>query len=256
MKAHDAGAATDVGNVREHNEDRSLVERRGDKLVVAVADGVGGAQGGDIASEAAVAELAKAYFERDGRDQRKDLVEAMRAANAAVLETAEQQGLKGAATTLVAAAIKGRTAAIGNLGDSRAYVLRKGVLRQITRDHTGSMNRSITRFAGDPRGANPDVFSERLGPGDRLLLCSDGVTIHLEPNDITPLLANGDAEEAAQSLVSEAVQRGGRDNATAVVVVAAPRQWRWDLVVLWTTFLLALAAIGSTMFYVSQQPLR
>jgi protein phosphatase len=256
MKGHDAGAATDIGKVREHNEDRSLVERRRDTLIVAVADGVGGAQGGDVASEAAIAELVKAYFERGGKNPNKDLVEAMKAANTAVLGTAQEKGLKGAATTLVAAAIKGRRAAIGNLGDSRAYVLRKGVLRQITRDHTGSVNRSITRFAGDPRGANPDVFTERLAPGDRLLLCSDGVTIHLEPNDIVPLLANGDAEDSARSLVSEAVQRGGRDNATAVVVVAAPRQLRWDLLVLWTTFLLALAAIGSTMFYVSQQPLR
>ena len=253
MKGHEAGAATDVGKVRDHNEDRSLVERRHETLIVAVADGVGGAQGGDVASEAAIAELARAYFERGGKDVAKDLIAAMKSANTAVLGTAEQRGLKGAATTLVAAAIRGRRAAIGNLGDSRAYVLRKGALRQITKDHTGSVNRSITRFAGDPRGANPDVFLERLSAGDRLLLCSDGVTIHLESQDIVPLLSNGDAEAAAHSLVSEAVQRGGRDNATAVVVIAAPPQRRWDLVVLWTTFVLALLAIASTMFYVSQQ---
>lgn len=253
MRPHETGAATDVGKVREHNEDRSLVEWRQDQLIVAVADGVGGAQGGDVASEAAIAELAKAYFDRGGKDIANDLIEAMKASNAAVVATAEERGLKGAATTLVAAAIKGRKAAIANLGDSRAYLLRKGVLRQVTTDHTGSVNRSITRFAGDPRGANPDVFIERLGPGDRLLLCSDGVTIHLEPDDIVPLLANGEAPAVANSLVSEAVQRGGRDNATAVVVIAAPLQIRWDLVVLWTTFLLALAAIASTMFYVSQQ---
>jgi protein phosphatase len=256
MKGHAAGAATDIGKVRGQNEDRALVERRQDTLIVAVADGVGGAHGGDVASETAIAELAKAYFDRGGKDMSRDLVEAMKAANTAVLGTAEQRGLKGAATTLVAAAIKGRRVAIANLGDSRAYVLRKGALRQITRDHTGSVNRSITRFAGDPRGANPDLFTERLGAGDRLLLCSDGVTIHLEPTDIVPLLADGEAEDAARSLVNEAVQRGGRDNATAVVVVIAPTGLRWDLVVLWSTFLLALAAIASTMFYVSQQPLR
>ena len=253
MRSHEAGSATDVGKVRDHNEDRALIERRHDTLIVAVADGVGGAQGGDIASEAAIGELTRAYFDRGGgKDMNKDLLTAMKAANAAVLGTADEKGLKGAATTLVAAAIKGRKAAIGNLGDSRAYVLRKGELRQITRDHTGSVNRSITRFAGDPRGAKPDLFTERLGPGDRLLLCSDGVTIHLEPKDIVPLLSQGDAEDAARSLVSEAVQRGGRDNATAVVVVAAPRETRWDVVILWTTFVLALAAIATTMFYVSQ----
>src|SRR5438105_11873621 len=231
MRSHEAGAATDVGKVRDHNEDRSIVERRQDMLVVAVADGVGGMHGGDVASESAIAELTKAYFERGGKDIGKDLVEAMKAANTAVLATAEEKGLKGASTTLVAAAIRGRRVAIGNLGDSRAYLLHQGTLRQITRDHTGSVNRSITRFAGDARGAKPDLFTERLGPGDRLLLCSDGVTIHLEPKDIVPLLAAGDAEEAARSLVSEAVQRGGRDNATAVVVVAAPRRFRWDVVV-------------------------
>src|SRR5919199_1198154 len=176
MKPHEAGAATHVGKVRDHNEDRSLVERRQEQLVVAVADGVGGVRGGDVASEAALAELAKVYFERGGNDVANDLVAAMKAANTAVLGAAEERGLKGASTTLVAAAIKGRRVAIGNLGDSRAYVLHNGSLRQVTKDHTGSVNRSITRFAGDPRGANPDVFVERLRPGDRLLLCSDGVT--------------------------------------------------------------------------------
>jgi protein phosphatase len=254
MTDHDAGAATDVGKVRDHNEDRSLVERRDGSLIVAVADGVGGMRGGDAASEAAVSELAKAYFDRGGKDVKKDLLAAMKAANEAVVGMAEKRSLKGASTTLVAAAIRGRRATIANLGDSRAYVLRKGRLRQITTDHTGSLHRSITRFAGDPRGVNPDLFVERLGPGDRLLLCSDGVTIHLEPQDIVPLLSRGAAEDAARALVSAAVQRGGQDNATAVVVVAPPRATRWDIVVLWTTFLLALAAIASTMFYVTQQP--
>ena len=85
MKGHEAGAATDVGKVRDHNEDRSLVERRRDTLIVAVADGVGGAQGGDVASEAAIAELARAYFDGGGRNLAKDLVAAMKSANTAVL---------------------------------------------------------------------------------------------------------------------------------------------------------------------------
>ena len=252
MRGHQAAAATDVGKVREHNEDRWLVDRRHGVLVVAVADGVGGAHGGDVASEAAVNELARAYFERADRDPGRNLADAMKAANAAVLGAAESKGLRGAATTVVAAAIKGRRAAIANLGDSRAYLLRHAAIRQVTTDHTGAQSRSITRFAGDPRGVRPDVFSEDLGPGDRLLLCSDGVTIHLPEQDLASLLADGDAEFAARRIVMEAVARGGRDNATAVVVVAAPRIIRGDLVALWTTVVLAIAAIMTTIWLTSQ----
>lgn len=252
MKRPQAGSATDIGKVRDHNEDRSLVAYRHGVLVVAVADGVGGEHGGDIASEAAVTELAQAYFRKPGRDLRSNLSEAVKAANAAVLQTAEAKNLRGAATTVVAAAVKGGRAAIANLGDSRAYLLRDATLRQVTKDHTGSVHRSITRFAGDPRGVQPDVFYERLRPGDRLLLCSDGVTIHLSEDDLVPLLAEGDAARAAQQIVKEAVARGGRDNATAVVVVAAPKVMRWDLVAVWSTVVLAILAIVTTMVLVSQ----
>lgn len=253
MRDHEAAAATDIGKVRELNEDRSLVEYRHGVLVVAVADGVGGEHGGDVASEAALTELAQAYFRRRRRDAGRTLEEAIEAANSAVLGAAEAKGLKGAATTVVAAVIKGRRAAIANLGDSRAYVLRREQIRQVTKDHTGTLARSITRFAGDPRGVRPDVFREELLPGDRLLLCSDGVTTHLSDAELVPLLAEGDAAIAANRIVHAAVERGGRDNATAVVVVAAQRVLRWDLVALWSTLILAVVAIATTVCLVSPQ---
>ncbi len=252
MTRHQAAAATNIGKIRVHNEDRSVVEYRHGVLVVAVADGVGGEHGGDIASEAAVSELAQAYFRTRRRDIGKNLSAAMTAVNEAVLGAAKAKGLAGAATTVVAAAIKGRRAAIANLGDSRAYLMRKDGLRQVTKDHAGSVARSITRFAGDPRGVHPDVFLEELGPGDRLLLCSDGVTIHLAERDLVSLLARGDAEFAAHRIVREAVARGGRDNATAVVVVVAPRVIRSDVVMLGATIVLAILAVATTLWLIAQ----
>ena len=252
MSEYQAAGSTDVGKVRDHNEDRYIIDRREGVLVVAVADGVGGTAGGELASEAAVLELANA-FKHGRRDLGKGLAEALGKANDAVLGVQRQHALAGAATTVVAAAIRGQRLAIANLGDSRAYVLRGGTLRQVTKDHTGSQTRSITRFAGDPRGVRPDVFIEELRPGDRLLLCSDGVTIHLSSAELVPILARGGAKDAAMAIVHAAVDQGGRDNATAVVVVAGPRALRWELIVLWTTVVLALGAIATTLFLVSQQ---
>lgn len=228
-----ASQATDRGKVRPENEDRALVEFRGKDLVVAVADGVGGERGGAIASETAVSTLAAAYFEQPRKDPGEALASAMKLANDAVLGAAEQQKLPGAATTVVAAAVRGRKLAIANLGDSRAYVWRRGGIRQVTTDHTGSRARSITRFAGDPRGVHPDMFVESLDPGDRLLLCSDGVTNHVPDADLGRLVGEGDADMAAQRIVRAAVERGGLDNATAVVVVSTARAFAWDRVLLW-----------------------
>lgn len=252
MRGTQAATATDIGKVRPHNEDRSLVDVRAGVLVVAVADGVGGEHGGDVASEAAVNEIARAFFRKRRRDIGKNLTEALTAVNDAVLGATRSKGLDHAATTVVAAAIEGRRAVIANLGDSRAYLLRDAALRQVTTDHSGSVQRSITRFAGDPRGVRPDVFREEFRPGDRLLLCSDGITIHLSEADLAPLLADGDADRVAKRIVAEAVSRGGRDNATAVVVIAAPWQIQWDLVAVLTTAVLAILAVASTLWLLTQ----
>jgi serine/threonine protein phosphatase PrpC len=246
MKGIEAAQATDVGKVRRFNEDRSLIQFRQGDLVVAVADGVGGEHGGDVASEAAVRSLPDAYFSQPGRDIGRALSAAIRGVNDAVLGAAEQRGFKGAATTLVAAAVRGRRIAIANLGDSRAYMLRGARIRQVTTDHSGSQARSITRFAGDPRGVNPDVFLEDLRPGDRLLLCSDGVTVHLSDRELVPLLRDGDAERAAQRIIRAAVERGGKDNATAVVVAAAESEFSYERAVLWGIIGLGVAAIVTT----------
>lgn len=213
-------ARTDVGRVRSENEDRYLARAERGVTLLAVADGVGGDAGGDVASAVAVEALAST-FAFDAADPAGALASAMRAANDAVLRASRERGHGSAASTLVAAAIRARDLTVANLGDSRAYLVRDGGARQITADHSGLAPNSITRFVGDPRGVLPDVFVEALRPGDRLVLCSDGLSRHVGAEEIAQAASGAPPERAAESLVGLANDRGGEDNVT-VVVYAAP----------------------------------
>jgi protein phosphatase len=201
--------------VRDGNEDRYLVREERGITLLAVADGVGGSSGGEIAADA---ELGTRFFGAPADRPTSDaLAEAMRDANAAVLKAAAASGHHDAATTIVAAALRADQAIIGNLGDSRAYLIRDGVCRQLTEDHSGDMEHAITRFAGDPRGIQPDLFVETLREDDRLLLCSDGLTRHVTPEEIAKAAGGEDVRVAANALVDLANARGGQDNITVVV---------------------------------------
>jgi protein phosphatase len=214
---------SDVGRVREGNEDRYLVREEQGVTLLAVADGVGGSSGGEIAADAALAELGVRFFGAPPDQPTSDaLAEAMRDANAAVLRAAGTSGHHDAATTIVAAVVRANEAIIGNLGDSRAYLVRDGKCRQLTEDHSGPIEHAITRFAGDPRGVQPDIFVEALRPDDRLLLCSDGLTRHVTPEEIAATATGEDVRVAASALVDLANARGGQDNIT--VLVHAQRQ--------------------------------
>jgi len=207
--------------VRENNEDRYLVREGRNATLLAVADGVGGEAGGEMASAAAIDALAAGFFGASPGGSHSDaLAAAIRGANDAVLGAAGESGQKGAASTLVAAVIDGTSAFIGNLGDSRAYLLRDGDIRMVTADHSGEHQSSITRFVGDPRGVQPDVFVETLRPGDRLLLCSDGLTRHVPDADIASTVRRKDLGSAASALVDLAKSRGGEDNITVVLYAA------------------------------------
>lgn len=209
------GAVTDRGRAREDNQDRYLARSAGAVTLLAVADGVGGEAGGGVASAAAVDALASS-FEFGARDTAAALASAMRSVNDAVLRATAESGHRLAASTLVAATVRGRQLCVANLGDSRAYLVRDGAARQITSDHSGELPSSITRFVGDPRGVAPDVFVELLRPRDRVVLCSDGLTRHVAPEEIAR--AAGDtAQRAAHELVDLANARGGQDNVTVVV---------------------------------------
>jgi PPM family protein phosphatase len=237
------GAATDTGRVREVNEDAYLAE----PPVFIVADGMGGHEGGDIASAIVVEEFARlaeaGYDPRRGSDAVDATLESAQVRITAY--AAEQQERTGrefrAGTTAVAALLVEHDAGpqwlLANLGDSRIYRLAAGRLEQVSVDHSvvqelvasGAITEDaaethperhvVTRALGGPGRVTPDYFLLPLQDAARLLLCSDGVTEMLEDERIAEILRSAtDPGEAADALVSAAVEAGGRDNATAVVV--------------------------------------
>jgi PPM family protein phosphatase len=230
--------------VRDQNEDRYIVREDRRATLLAVADGVGGEAGGETASAAAIETLTKRFFGASAELSRADaLASAMREANDAVLTAAGESGQKGAASTLVAAAVGKDEAVVANLGDSRAYLVRKGEIRCLTTDHSGPFPSSVTRFVGDPRGAQPDVFVESLEPGDRLVLCSDGLTRHLADADIAARTAGADLKKDVDALVDLANERGGQDNITVVVYAVPSRFGLGDLRHALTSVVLAILVL-------------
>ncbi len=248
--------------MRDGNEDRYVVRESGDTLLIAVADGVGGGPGGEIAAAAAVDELAMRFFSANaGGAVEARLADAIRDANTAVLRAADAAGTPQAASTLVAAVVRGDRAVIANLGDSRAYLVRAGTSRQLTEDHSGDIAHGITRFVGDPRGVQPDVFVEELRAGDRLLLCSDGLTRHVEPAEIAQHAGGPDIDRAVTDLVGLANARGGEDNVTVVLHVAdprmsaaAPRRRSFGIAVLAAVVLLVVGGAIATLVSLALQP--
>ncbi len=211
------GARSDAGQVRENNEDSWLVREGRGVTLLAVADGVGGIAGGEQASAAAIDTLSRRFYESLAtQDLRSSLAAAVRDANDAVVRAAADRG-EASATTLVVAAVRRGEATIANVGDSRAYLVRGGTARQVTTDHSGALPNEITRFLGDERGIQPDVFVESLRSGDRLVLCSDGLTRHVADDEIAARAVQGDPARAANDLVELANERGGEDNVTVVI---------------------------------------
>lgn len=219
-----AVARSDTGRVREGNEDRWLARRYARTVLLAVADGVGGTSGGEIASGVTVETLASSFAApRTKESARTALANAIQRANEAVLQRSAELGHPQAASTLVAVAIRGREACVANIGDSRAYLIRRGSSRQITTDHAGGPASSITRFLGDARGVQPDIFIETLQPGDRLVLCSDGLTRNVSDAEIAARASGPDPCRAADELIALANERGGQDNVTVVIYPARGR---------------------------------
>lgn len=224
------GATTDVGVVREQNEDSYLVRAP----IFAVADGMGGHRGGEVASR-----LALETVDRMSREDHEiDLRSAVRDANRVVLERASgDTALSGMGTTLTLLRVEGPRVRLAHVGDSRAYLLRDGELRQLTDDHTlvnrmvreGKLteeearihpHRSIlTRALGVDGDIEIDVFTVELDPGDRILLCSDGLTTIVGDEEIRAVLTSrADPQEACDELVTAANRGGGPDNITVVVL--------------------------------------
>lgn len=224
------GSRTDIGCLREHNEDSLVVA----PPLFAVADGMGGHAAGEVASEIAVNVLAKRAPDHPDAEA---LGRAVEEANRAVLQAAhEGRGREGMGTTMTAALLEGERLIIAQVGDSRAYLLHQGKLQQLTRDHSlmadmieaGQLtpeearvhpNRSvITRALGSDPNVQPDLYEINVETGDRLLICSDGLSSMLRDNEIAATLARmRDPQRCASQLVNEAIAAGGHDNVTVIV---------------------------------------
>lgn len=231
--AHDPGYAGDshVGRVRSDNEDAFLLA----PPLFAVADGLGGHQAGEIASALAIDTLLEAA---PRAADLKALGRAVRQANTAVIEAAATgRGKPGMGTTLTAVMLDGTRLAVAHVGDSRAYLLHLGTLEQLTDDHSlvadlvrqGRItseesrvhpNRSvITRALGSDLDMMADTFEAHAAPGDRLLLATDGLTSMVPDDDIAHVLATAPTPDAAvDELIDRALDAGGQDNVTVVVV--------------------------------------
>ena len=224
-----AVAYSDVGRVRDRNEDRAV----GTERLLAVADGMGGPPGGDLAASTAVA-IVEAAFSGGSLDE---LAAGVRASNAAVFERARgDEELEGMGTTLCAVALTGAgELAVVNVGDSRAYRLRDGRLEQLTSDHSlvaelvrqGTLRAEdavdhperaiLTRALGVGPSVDVDGAVHTIAVGDRLLVCSDGLWSEVSDDDLRSTLANRDLDAVAHTTVDQALAAGGRDNISVVV---------------------------------------
>ena len=240
-----SSSVTDRGlsDKRPENEDSFLVLE--DRGVYAVADGVGGAQAGDVASQMAVEILGEAFEHQSADLDAEDVMrEAIERANSAIYQTASDlPQLSSMATTIVALHVHGNIATIGHVGDSRAYRLdQDGNLRRETDDHSvveeevraGRMtaeqaaNHPSKNIISRALGAEPDVEIDlktiMVEPGTTFLLCSDGITRHVDDGEIGRLLSNGNPASICERLKEMCYARGAEDNLTAVVVRVAPEE--------------------------------
>jgi serine/threonine protein phosphatase PrpC len=232
-------ARTDVGVVRSGNEDTYLMSS--DRGLFIVADGMGGHAAGEVASDMAARIIAEQF--RPARGMSDDelssqMIGAIRSANEAIFRrTLTEHDKRGMGTTATVLDLLPRRYLLGQVGDSRAYILRGGVLTQLTKDHSyvqeqvdaGRLTPEearvhpyanvITRCVGSSSDVIPDLYVGTLEPGDLLLLASDGLTGMLDDEDVRDILMNGgELEEMVDALIAAANHRGGLDNVTTILV--------------------------------------
>jgi len=238
------GAKTDLGCVRENNEDKLEFFQPEDEDVLAlkgsfygVADGMGGHAAGQIASEIALKTVIKTYYEDSSPTLEESLRAAVQQANGLIYDAARAIAERsGMGTTLTALVVRGEEAFVAQVGDSRCYRVRKGRIEQITDDHSwvneqvkrGALTEEeaamspfrnvITRSLGNAPGVDVDIFSLELESGDQFLLCSDGLSGEVNAEEIRDAMVKNAPSQAAQDLIELALERGGRDNCTVVIV--------------------------------------
>jgi len=233
----DVGSATHAGKVRERNEDSCLV--RTDTGLWAVADGMGGHEAGDLASRILIESLDA--IERP--EAALDLLEQCEAqifrANQQIIDVSRARNGATIGTTAAVLLIRDRHYACVWAGDSRVYLINGGAIRQLSRDHTevedlvaaGTLSREdaetwpnnvITRAIGVAEDPELEIVTGSADPGDIFVICSDGLTTHLRDDEILQHAASRNARAACNVMLELALERGGYDNITVVVVRLLP----------------------------------
>jgi protein phosphatase len=238
-------ARTDVGMIRSGNEDNFAAHATGDRGLFVVADGMGGHAAGEVASEMAVQTLERELgsvkdLADGGAGQR--VTDALRLANRCIhdrtITEVDKQGMGTTASVLI---VSGGRYLIGQVGDSRVYLLRDGALHQLTKDHSyvqeqvdagfltpeqaryHPYSNVITRCVGASPDVQPDIYEGDVRLGDLFLVASDGLTGMVDDRRLQMLLmSRAEPERKVHSLIAEANGRGGLDNITAIVVQVAP----------------------------------
>ena len=240
-----AGAGSDEGQIRELNEDSWFFEDLFDDIgLYAVADGMGGHDRGEVASQLAVDTLFEEVRKRLKRSRKRDigtlkriLRNAFQKANRAVLECGRDNESNMGTTLTTTLISQGTDAMFANVGDSRAYLLREGRLEQITRDHSlvaylvqmGELTREqarthpsgniLVRSVGSTDDVEIDVFHIPLQAGDSLLLCTDGMWSEIPDEEIQQVIVDGpDPDTICANLIDRANEAGGKDNITCLLV--------------------------------------
>jgi protein phosphatase len=237
----EVSALSDIGCVRGNNED-FVGFSAADGLYV-VCDGMGGMAGGEVASATAVATILESFAASAGSGVPVStrLLEAIETANRTVWQGGQNPEYKGMGTTVVAAALEGDKLIIGNVGDSRAYLVESDHCMQLTVDHSyvnelirngmltvedahkanlNGMESVITRAIGAAAAVQPDFFSVELHPGTTLLLATDGLTRYLLQDEIALVLIRAPFESICANLIQMAKERGGQDNITCLLLRA------------------------------------
>jgi serine/threonine protein phosphatase PrpC len=240
LLSFDVALRTDIGCTRANNEDNvnsivpqdlQLLQKKGALFVVA--DGMGGHEHGEVASKIAVDEVGARYYQ-GGEDVADALTQAIKYANTLVYKGADD-AQKGMGSTCIAAVVQGSAAYIANVGDSRAYIVRDGEVRQISRDHswveeqvhagiiteeqarTHAQRNVITRCLGSQEDVEVDLFIEPVQMGDILVLCTDGLSSLVRNEELREVVETYSSEESVERLIAQAKERGGPDNITALV---------------------------------------
>ncbi len=234
-------AGTDVGRIRAGNEDSLYADADQERGLFIVADGMGGHAAGEVASEMVVQTVAREVADvRDvaGASALQVMAESLRLANRAIFErTIVEADKQGMGTTASCLLLGQSHWVIGHIGDSRIYLLRDGVLRQLTKDHSyvqeqvdagfltpeqaryHPYSNVITRCVGANAAVEPDIMHGELKPNDAFLLASDGLTGMVDDAHLQKVMeTRGTPGQQIHALITDANRRGGLDNITAIVV--------------------------------------